>query len=72
MVEAPSIFLDELALKADVNKGDFKKGDLVKHKIFGIGRVLNVTKENAAQECKLDISFGGIQRSILSSFVTRI
>lgn len=45
---------------------DFKKGDLVKHKIFGIGRISNVGKD------KLSINFGGIERVLLSSFVEKI
>ncbi len=48
----------------------FKKGDLCKHKIFGMGRILGVSK--AGKEYKLKINFGGNQREILSSFVERI
>ncbi len=48
----------------------FKKGDLVKHKIFGIGRVIGVSR--AGKEYKLTINFGGRQRDILSSFVERV
>ncbi len=48
----------------------FKKGDLVKHKIFGIGRVIGVSR--AGKEYKLTINFGGQQRDILSSFVERV
>ena len=48
----------------------FKKGDLVKHKIFGIGRVMGVSR--AGKEYKLTINFGGQQRDILSSFVERV
>ncbi|BCD62755.1 DNA helicase II / ATP-dependent DNA helicase PcrA [Nitratiruptor sp. YY08-26] len=51
-------------------KAAFKKGDLVKHKIFGIGRVIGVSK--AGKEFKLTINFGGQQRDILSSFVERV
>ncbi|KIM11219.1 MAG: ATP-dependent DNA helicase [Sulfuricurvum sp. PC08-66] len=47
-----------------------KKGDIVKHKIFGMGRVLAVSK--AGKEYKLKINFGGNTRDILSSFVERI
>ena len=47
----------------------FKKGDLVKHKIFGIGRVLGVSK--AGREFKLSINFGGQKREILASFVEK-
>lgn len=48
----------------------FKKGDLVKHKIFGMGRVLEVSK--VKREFKLKINFGGTKRDILASFVERI
>ncbi|MDR2638587.1 MAG: UvrD-helicase domain-containing protein [Helicobacteraceae bacterium] len=48
----------------------FKQGDLVKHKIFGMGRVLGWA--NAGREQKLTINFGGIRRDILSNFVERI
>jgi len=46
---------------------DYKKGDLVKHKIFGIGRVQSVSK--SGKEYKLLINFGGNKKEILSSFV---
>ncbi|MDR0407866.1 MAG: UvrD-helicase domain-containing protein [Campylobacteraceae bacterium] len=49
---------------------EFKKGDLIKHKIFGIGRVTEVTK--VKKECKLRINFGGNKRDILASFVEKI
>ncbi|MDR2636109.1 MAG: UvrD-helicase domain-containing protein [Campylobacteraceae bacterium] len=49
---------------------EFKKGDLVKHKIFGIGRVTEVTK--IKKESKLSINFGGSKRDILSTFVEKI
>ncbi len=48
----------------------YKKGSLVKHKIFGIGRVTAVSK--VKRECKLTINFGGTTRDILASFVERI
>lgn len=48
----------------------FTKGDLVKHKIFGMGRVTNVLK--SGKEYKLSINFGGITRDILSTFVEKI
>ena len=48
----------------------YKKGTLVKHKIFGIGRVTEVSK--VKRECKLTINFGGTTRGILASFVERI
>ncbi len=48
----------------------YKKGDLVKHKIFGIGRVMGVSK--VKREFKLKINFGGTQREILANYVERI
>ena len=48
----------------------YKKGDLVKHKIFGMGRVESVQK--AGKDLKLKINFGGSKRDILSSFVEKI
>lgn len=48
----------------------YKKGDLVKHKIFGMGRVEGVSK--AGKEFKLQINFGGIKRDILASFIEKI
>lgn len=48
----------------------FKKGDLVRHKIFGAGRILGVSK--AGKDFKLKINFGGSHREILSSFVERL
>ena len=57
------------ALNIEKSTG-FKKGDLVKHKLFGMGRVLGVTR--AGKEYKLHINFGGNKRDILSSFVEKI
>ncbi len=48
----------------------FKKGDLVRHKIFGTGRVLGVSK--SGREFKLQINFAGTKREILASFVERL
>jgi len=48
----------------------FKKGDLVRHKVFGTGRVNGVSK--AGREFKLKINFAGTQRDILASFVERL
>jgi DNA helicase-2/ATP-dependent DNA helicase PcrA len=47
----------------------FKKGDLVQHKIFGMGRVQKAVK--AGKDFKLTINFGGTKRDILSSFVEK-
>ncbi len=49
---------------------EYKKGDLVKHKVFGIGRVQEVSK--SGKEYKLKINFGGNKKEILSSFVESI
>ena len=48
----------------------FKKGDLVRHKIFGTGRVNGVSK--SGREFKLSINFAGTKREILASFVERL
>lgn len=48
----------------------FKKGDLVRHKHFGPGRVVGVSR--AGREFKLNINFGGNKREILASFVDRL
>ena len=48
----------------------FKKGDLVRHKIFGTGRVNGVSK--SGQEFKLSINFAGTKKDILASFVERL
>lgn len=48
----------------------FKKGDLVRHKVFGTGRVNGVSK--SGQEFKLSINFGGTKKDILASFVERL
>ncbi|MEA3371917.1 MAG: 3'-5' exonuclease [Campylobacterota bacterium] len=48
----------------------FKKGDLVRHKIFGTGRVVGVSK--SGREFKLNINFAGTKRDILASFVEKL
>jgi DNA helicase-2/ATP-dependent DNA helicase PcrA len=48
----------------------FKKGDVVKHKVFGMGRIEAVSK--AGKELKLKINFGGAKRDILSNFVEKV
>lgn len=47
-----------------------KKGDLIKHKLFGIGRVTASTK--SGKDYKLTINFAGTTRDILSNFVEKI
>jgi DNA helicase-2/ATP-dependent DNA helicase PcrA len=49
---------------------EFKKGDLINHKRFGMGRVQAVNRSGKAY--KLLINFGGDKREILSSFVQKI
>ena len=58
------------SLKLDSGGAVFKKGDLVKHKVFGMGRVLSAVK--SGKEYKLSINFGGSKRDILSNFVEKI
>ena len=56
-------------LKAGLAKGAneaFKKGDLVKHKIFGIGRVVG------AHKGKVGVNFGGIERTIMAEFLEKV
>jgi len=57
------------SLKVEKNTA-FKKGDLVRHKIFGTGRVTGVSK--SGREFKLQINFAGTKRDILASFVERL
>ncbi len=61
--------LCEGSLKLEKNTA-FKKGDLVRHKIFGAGRIIGVSK--SGREFKLSINFGGNKREILASFVERL
>ena len=49
---------------------EFRRGDLIKHKIFGIGRVLEVTQIKS--DFKLKINFGGNVKEIMSSFVEKV
>ncbi|WP_104721143.1 ATP-dependent helicase [Helicobacter mesocricetorum] len=51
------------------NDNNFKKGDCIFHKIFGAGRILEVTK--SGKETKLTINFGGSIRNILSNYVQK-
>ena len=48
----------------------FKKGDLVRHKIFGTGRVIGVAK--TGKEFKLKINFAGTKKDILASFIEKL
>ena len=42
-------------------------GAMVRHKIFGVGRVLEATGKG--KEMKVRVSFGGNERVILASFL---
>jgi len=69
-----SRFLAEAGLikdqKATLKQSDgVKKGSLVKHKVFGTGRVIGINK--AGNKTKLKIDFGGSIREILSDFVEK-
>ncbi len=57
------------SLKCEKNTA-FKKGDLVRHKIFGTGRINGVSK--SGREFKLNINFAGTSRDILASFVEKL
>lgn len=46
----------------------FKKGDLVKHKIFGIGRVISIAKKGT----QVGVNFGGIERVLLAEFLEKV
>ena len=48
----------------------FKKGDLVRHKIFGTGRIIGVSK--SGKEFKLNINFAGTKKDILASFIEKL
>jgi len=70
-----SRFLGEAGLIKDTSlklskSPSFKKGDLIKHKIFGIGRVQEANK--SGKDYNLLINFGGIKKNIMSSFVKSI
>ncbi len=61
--------INDTSFKVSKSK-KYKKGDLVKHKKFGIGRVQSAIK--SGKEYKLKINFGGSKRDILSSFVQSV
>ena len=69
-----SRFISEAGLSSGALKlksnSSYKKGDLVKHKIFGIGRVVNVGR--VKKDFKLTINFAGTVKDIISTFVERV
>ena len=68
-----SRFINESGFKQEKTKNHnekYKKGDLIRHKILGIGRVIESSIE--ANEQKLSINFSGLERVISASFVEKI
>ncbi|MCD6433153.1 MAG: UvrD-helicase domain-containing protein [Sulfurimonas sp.] len=61
--------LCEGSLRVEKNTA-FKKGDLVRHKVFGTGRVSGISK--SGREFKLSINFAGTTKDILASFIERL
>ncbi|WP_456479473.1 ATP-dependent helicase [Nautilia sp.] len=69
LTEASLIKGERVNLKEAPSKGAFKVGGLVKHKVFGTGRILGINK--AGNKTKLKIDFGHNVREILSDFVEK-
>lgn len=70
LIEAGLIKSERVNLKEAPSKGVYKVGSLVKHQIFGTGRVIGINK--AGNKIKLKIDFGENIREILSDFVKRV
>ena len=69
LTEAGLIKGERVNIKEAPSGGMFKVGGLVKHKVFGTGRILGINK--AGNKTKLKIDFGHNIREILSDFVER-
>jgi len=69
LTEAGLIKGERINLKEAPSGGAFKVGGLVKHKVFGTGRILGINK--AGNKTKLKIDFGHNVREILSDFVEK-
>jgi DNA helicase-2/ATP-dependent DNA helicase PcrA len=69
LTEAGLIKGERVSLKEAPSGGMFKVGGLVKHKVFGTGRILGINK--AGNKTKLKIDFGHNVREILSDFVEK-
>jgi len=69
LTEAGLIKGERVNLKEAPSGGMFKVGGLVKHKVFGTGRILGINK--AGNKTKLKIDFGHNIREILSDFVEK-
>jgi DNA helicase-2/ATP-dependent DNA helicase PcrA len=69
-----SRFLSEAGMKNrgfNIEKNKvFKKGDIIKHKIFGMGRIQELS--NCGKDFKLKINFGGSKKVIMSNFVEKV
>jgi len=57
------------SLKVEKNTA-YRKGDLVRHKIFGAGRIIGISK--SGRDFKLSINFGGNKKDILASFIEKL
>lgn len=61
-------FKQKLQAHSTPQNEPFKKGDLVKHKIFGIGRIVSVAKKGT----QVGVNFGGIERILLVEFLEKV
>jgi len=69
LTEAGLIKGERVNLKEAPSGGMFKVGGLVKHKVFGTGRIIGINK--AGNKTKLKIDFGHNVREILSDFIQK-
>ena len=69
LTEAGLIKGERVNLNEAPSGGMFKVGGLVRHKVFGTGRILGINK--AGNKTKLKIDFGHNVREILSDFVEK-
>lgn len=68
-----SRFLNEMIGQAfEVGKAanEFKKNQIVNHKVFGLGKILEV--EKVKNDYKLTINFGSTKRVIMASYVEKV
>ena len=70
----PSRFLVEADLICDTSlpqeSDEYQRGDLVRHNVFGAGKVESVW--GRGESLKLKINFGGLTRDLLASAVSKI
>jgi len=69
LTEAGLIKGERLNIKKAQTDSIYRVGDLIKHKVFGTGRIIGINK--AANKTKLKIDFGHNVREILSDFVQK-